>query len=116
MLSPSGKNISTKAVGSNKRDDVTNNYKHPEGSVAERAALGATGEAKKADVQFEVEFNKRASVGEDFNVVVKTRSSAKVKRTVRVRTIVHAMTYTGAARKLVKKFKETVELRSGKKS
>ncbi|ROK31087.1 Protein-glutamine gamma-glutamyltransferase 2 [Anabarilius grahami] len=32
-----GQNISTKAVGSNSRRDITDQYKHPEGSVKERA-------------------------------------------------------------------------------
>lgn len=30
-----GKMISTKAVGSDKRDDITHEYKHPEGKVEE---------------------------------------------------------------------------------
>ena len=34
-----GKNISTKAIGSSDRHDVTNLYKFKEGSTAERAAL-----------------------------------------------------------------------------
>ena len=34
-----GKTISTKAVGSGRRNDVTHQYKFPEGSAAERAAL-----------------------------------------------------------------------------
>ena len=34
-----GKNISTKALGSNAREDVTLGYKFAEGSTSERAAL-----------------------------------------------------------------------------
>ena len=34
-----GKNISTKAIGSSNRHDITDLYKFPEGSSAERAAL-----------------------------------------------------------------------------
>ena len=34
-----GKRISTKALGSNEVCDITSNYKYPEGSIAERAAL-----------------------------------------------------------------------------
>lgn len=34
-----GKNISTKAVGTNDREDVTLDYKFPERSISERAAL-----------------------------------------------------------------------------
>ena len=42
----------------NAREDVTDNYKYPEGSVQERAALGAEGDlAKVNDVSFQVEFS-----------------------------------------------------------
>ena len=34
-----GKSISTKAIGSSRREDVTSNYKFEEGTVAERSAL-----------------------------------------------------------------------------
>ena len=34
-----GKHISTKEVGSNNREDITLQYKYPEGSAAERASL-----------------------------------------------------------------------------
>lgn len=34
-----GKQISTKAVGSGHLHDITSNYKFPEGSLAERAAV-----------------------------------------------------------------------------
>ena len=34
-----GKQISTKAIGSGQRHDITSDYKFPEGSLEERAAL-----------------------------------------------------------------------------
>ena len=34
-----GKNISTKAIGSSRREDITHDYKFPERSLSERAAL-----------------------------------------------------------------------------
>ena len=34
-----GRNISTKAIGSNQREDITQDYKFKEGSTSERAAL-----------------------------------------------------------------------------
>ena len=55
-----GKNISTKSCGSEEREDVTNRYKYPEGSIQERAALGAEGDlAEVNDVSFNVEFSKK---------------------------------------------------------
>ena len=42
------------------REDVTDKYKYPEGSIQERAALGAEGDLAKADdVSFNVEFAKK---------------------------------------------------------
>ena len=38
-----GKFISTKAVGSNSRNDVTLEYKHSEGSIEERIAFSSIG-------------------------------------------------------------------------
>ena len=55
-----GKNISTKSCGSEEREDLTDKYKYPEGSVQERAALGAEGDlAKASDVSFAMEFAKK---------------------------------------------------------
>ena len=109
-----GKNISTKAVGKRAREDVTSSYKYAEGTIAERAALGAEGDnAKVEDVEFEVTFSKRALIGESFDIRVSLRTGSKEKRTVRVRTNVHAVSYTGGDRKDVKKSSEKVEL-SGK--
>ena len=109
-----GKKISTKAVGSRRREDVTGNYKYREGTVAERAAHGAEGDnAKVEDVEFEVTFSKRASIGESFDIQVSLQTRAKGNRTVRVRTNVHAVSYTGGDRKDVKKSSQKVVL-SGK--
>ena len=55
-----GKSISTKSCDSEGREDVTDKYKYPEGSIQERAALGAEGDlAKVNDVSFEIEFEKK---------------------------------------------------------
>ncbi len=110
-----GQNISTKAVGSNTREDVTSSYKYTEGTIAERAALKAGDEEMKAsDVDLTVEFSRRATIGEGFAVVVKAKNFAKDIRVVRVRAIVHTVTYTGVASKVVKKFKDCIRL-SGRK-
>ena len=70
-LTQVGKNVSTKAVGSNERKDVTRSYKYKEGSLAERAALGVESGGGASDVQLEVQFSGQATIGEDFDVVVK---------------------------------------------
>ncbi len=108
-----GQKISTKAVGSATREDVTSNYKYPEGTIAERAALKVGEEAKTEDVTLAVEFSRRASIGEDFVIVVKASTSAADKRVVRVRASVHTVTYTGVASKVVGKYSNTIELEKG---
>ena len=106
-----GKKISTKSVGSKSREDVTDKYKHAEGTLAERAALGAGGDnAEVEDVEFEITFSKRASIGESFGVRVSLQTLAKEKRTVQVRTTMNAVSYTGVAGKEVKKSNQTIVL------
>ena len=97
-----GKRISTKAVGRLSREDITHHYKYAEGTMAERAALGG-GEEEKGDVTFAVEFDRQASIGEDFAVVVKASTTSTEKRFVRIRLTVHSVSYTGVARREVMK-------------
>jgi hypothetical protein len=60
MYAQVGKNISTKSCDGEEREDVTSKYKYPEGSVQERAALGAEGDlAKINDVSFGIELKKK---------------------------------------------------------
>ena len=68
-----GKAISTKSMGSSKRSDVTHSYKFEEGSVLERTALGVDKVDRASDVAFDVEFNRQAEIGEDFDVIVTVR-------------------------------------------
>lgn len=70
-----GKTISTKCVGSNKRCDVSQNYKYEEGSELERATLRAEEMDKVSDIALDVAFSRQATIGEDFNVVVEVRSN-----------------------------------------
>ena len=58
-------------------------------------------------------FSRRAEIGEDFGIVVTARSSAKEKRTVSVRVRVNTITYTGVAGKVIKVFKQKLEVPKG---
>lgn len=66
-----GKTISTKSVGGSERCDVTQSYKYEEGSLMERATLGVESEGGASDVQLDVKFSRQATIGEDFDVIVK---------------------------------------------
>ena len=57
-------------MGSNKRCDVTQNYKFEEGSELERAALGLDRPSGDSDVTFDVSFSRQPAIGEDFDVIV----------------------------------------------
>ena len=72
-----GKNISTKAVGTIRREDITLAYKYAEGTAEERAALtgGSTPSADES-VQFSVKFSKEIyNIGE--TIAMEVTSTAK---------------------------------------
>ena len=73
-----GKNISTKSVGSDAQEIITDHYKYKEGTAAERAALiGNKGEEGVSNL-FTCEANlvSSGSIGDDvvFDVDVKAKS------------------------------------------
>lgn len=78
-----GKHISTKAVGSNKREDITLQYKYKEGSASERAALkgGKTSEKEDATKPFKFEADLTSSniVGTDLTFTVTIGSTTSTK-------------------------------------
>lgn len=72
-----GKKISTKAVGSTQREDITLQYKYAERTLEERVALGG-GDTAPADesVQFSVKFNQLIyNIGD--SIVVEVISTTK---------------------------------------
>lgn len=113
-----GQFISTKTVGKWEREDITRNYKYPEKSEEERAAmLKALRQSENLfsryylnedfnDIQFDFELRDDIVIGSPFSVVVilKNRSPNKdytVSVTLRVDTVL----YTGRVKDAVKKDK-----------
>ncbi|XP_005095513.2 protein-glutamine gamma-glutamyltransferase K [Aplysia californica] len=101
-----GKFISTKFPNSEEREDITHEYKHEEGSVAERAAVRRANqlastkddvyETTAKDVNFEVVQDAANTwVGEDFKVSLKLTNKSDAERTVSGRLVVKTMFYTG---------------------
>ena len=77
-----GTHISTKAVGKTERQDITLEYKYPEGSAAERAALhrGKEEDDMKPQVlQFDVSLTSGEKIGDDlvFEVTTKTTENTR---------------------------------------
>ncbi|XP_062843515.1 protein-glutamine gamma-glutamyltransferase K [Trichomycterus rosablanca] len=113
--------ISTKAVGSDQRADITHMYKHPEGSEEERIAVETAcrygtkpnvyPQAMVEDVIVEVKVEGEGpSMGADahLKIVVKNQSSQPRKTTLHSQVAV--MYYTGVFKTAVKSEKLSVQL------
>ncbi|GAB1598777.1 hemocyte protein-glutamine gamma-glutamyltransferase-like, partial [Argonauta hians] len=109
-----GKNISTKAVLSNDRNDVTLDYKCKEGTGAERAAVMRAVSATSLrsdvykqgpqDMSFEMDVDIDTMMGKDFVVKVKMLNNSNEKRTVTGTIGASSVFYTGVQ---VNKIKST---------
>ncbi|KAM9335195.1 protein-glutamine gamma-glutamyltransferase 2-like [Symphorus nematophorus] len=103
-----GQNISTKAVGLNMRNDVTNNYKYREGSAMERAVFkralnrvnsgddpgdDSTEETMKVEMKFEEETNMVS--GQDIKLKLKLSNKDRCSRTMVIRVNAQSMRYNG---------------------
>ncbi|CAG5128120.1 unnamed protein product, partial [Candidula unifasciata] len=119
-----GKSISTKAANSTRREDVTNNYKHPEGSPEERAAVLKANQVgstrtdiyKKTvdDVKFKVvQDTENTWVGASFDVGLSMKNNSTQTRTVKGRISVSTMYYTGINADKLKSEPFTVVLKPG---
>ncbi|XP_056301500.1 protein-glutamine gamma-glutamyltransferase K [Danio aesculapii] len=113
--------ISTKAVGSDERVDITDVYKYPEGSEEERIAVETAcrygskpdvySSAMAEDVQVEVRMEgegPRMGGDAQLKIVVKNMSSQPRRTTLHSQAAV--MYYTGVLKDTVKKDKLSVEL------
>ncbi|XP_006790597.1 protein-glutamine gamma-glutamyltransferase K-like [Neolamprologus brichardi] len=108
-----GISISTKAVGSNERSDITHLYKHPEGSNEERIAVETAcsfGSKAKAyssptaqDVSLEVTLDGDGpKMGKDAELMIKLKNSSSQQRSVSLHSQVSVMYYTGVHKATVR--------------
>ncbi|XP_062978822.1 protein-glutamine gamma-glutamyltransferase 4-like [Elgaria multicarinata webbii] len=122
-----GKLIITKAVGKNEREDITDQYKFPEGSLEERRAMrnalsylrksrsqsGAAAaplhELRKADLELGVEEVKTMSPGQpiDLNIVLKSKTTSAW--TVDLSASCHLESYTGQLGTRLMSLQQTVQ-------
>ncbi|XP_051985246.1 protein-glutamine gamma-glutamyltransferase K-like [Xyrauchen texanus] len=113
--------ISTKAVGSDQREDITHIYKYPEGSEEERIAVETAcrygskpdiySSPTAEDVHVEVKIDgegPRMGVDAKLKIVVKNLSSQPRRTTLHSQVAV--MYYTGVMKDTIKKDKLSVEL------
>ncbi|XP_078501069.1 protein-glutamine gamma-glutamyltransferase K isoform X1 [Lissotriton helveticus] len=138
-----GHRISTKAVGSNAREDITHLYKHPEGSAEERRAVTtalqysgikppvvetpepgapeprdrreAPGAEVNAgqDIEVTIEAQDGVVMGNDMNVRVILKNCSSSQRNVALCLRVASMYYTGVCRAAFKEVTQDVTLRPG---
>ncbi|XP_018412167.1 PREDICTED: protein-glutamine gamma-glutamyltransferase K, partial [Nanorana parkeri] len=108
-----GHYISTKAVGSNAREDVTYLYKHPEGSAAEREAvhtaakygnkpLAEVDTNESCDVSLSIESQDGFSMGSDLNVRILLKNGSSSRRSVSLSMAVAVMFYNGVCKESFK--------------
>ncbi|KAK2907605.1 protein-glutamine gamma-glutamyltransferase K-like isoform X2 [Channa argus] len=113
--------ISTKAVGSDERNDITNLYKYPEGTEEERIAVetacsygskaSAYSSTTSKDVSVEVTMNGQDPVmGKDAELTITLRNSSSQKRTAVLNGHVAVMYYTGVLKATVRKDSVEVEV------
>lgn len=101
-----GKNISTKSVFGDFRDDVTLNYKYPEGSQKERevyeragrrVAEPPSGHAKPAQLQLSIKHAKPV-FGTDFDVIVEVINEGSREADAQLTMLAMAVTYNSLHR------------------
>uniref|UniRef100_UPI0037E9C387 protein-glutamine gamma-glutamyltransferase 2-like n=1 Tax=Semicossyphus pulcher TaxID=241346 RepID=UPI0037E9C387 len=103
-----GQNISTKAVGYDARNDITNNYKHREGSTKERAAFRqALNRVNSRDdpeedskdepllVEMKLEEDTKMLNGQDIKLKLKLSNKDRTNKTMSIRVNAQAMRYNG---------------------
>nr|BAD83843.1 transglutaminase [Physarum polycephalum] len=104
-----GKNISTKAVGTNARQDITLEYKYKENSVEERASHGAD---QAGPIQFAIEVDKTTKLGKTIHARLDIHP-ANGSGTVNVAWSAHIITYTGKPVTVLAKSSATVKVTKG---
>uniref|UniRef100_A0A8D3AWL7 Protein-glutamine gamma-glutamyltransferase K n=1 Tax=Scophthalmus maximus TaxID=52904 RepID=A0A8D3AWL7_SCOMX len=109
-----GHNISTKAVGSEERSDITHLYKHPEGTEEERIAVetacryGTKAEAYSSptaeDVSIEVTMDGEGpKMGGDADLTIMLQNNSAEQRTIILHSQAAVMYYTGVHKAMIRK-------------
>ncbi|XP_027502107.1 protein-glutamine gamma-glutamyltransferase 2 [Corapipo altera] len=96
-----GKNISTKSVGKDNREDITHNYKYPEGSEEERRVFAKAEHEKKSvpeedeALHLKIKVSEGANKGCDFDVFAVINNNTDVERVCSVRLCARTTSYNG---------------------
>nr|XP_046236054.1 protein-glutamine gamma-glutamyltransferase E-like isoform X2 [Scatophagus argus] len=101
-----GQNISTKSVGNNMRSNITDCYKHREGSANEREVFrralhkvnsGDDGDNGEEPLKMEIKFEEAAEMlsGQDVKLKLKLSNTDQTRRTLLIYINAQAMRYNG---------------------
>ncbi|NXC23538.1 TGM2 glutamyltransferase, partial [Campylorhamphus procurvoides] len=96
-----GKNISTKSVGKDSREDITHNYKYPEGSQEERNVFEKAEHEKKSipeedeALHLRIKVSEGANKGCDFDVFAVISNNTDVEHVCTVRLCARTTSYNG---------------------
>ncbi|XP_045384557.1 protein-glutamine gamma-glutamyltransferase 2 [Lemur catta] len=98
-----GQNISTKGLGSDEREDITLNYKYPEGSPEERRVLTKANllnkledkEKEETGVDMRIRVSQRMNMGSDFDVFAHIANNTSKSHTCRLRLRARTISYNG---------------------
>ncbi|NXT94783.1 TGM2 glutamyltransferase, partial [Anhinga rufa] len=96
-----GKNISTKSVGSDRREDITHTYKYPEGSEKEREvfvkAERETRSLREEDegLHLKIKLSEGANNGYDFDVFAVINNNTEMERVCRLMLCARTASYNG---------------------
>ncbi|KAM8798210.1 protein-glutamine gamma-glutamyltransferase 2 [Eudromia elegans] len=98
-----GKNISTKSVGRDAREDITHHYKYPEGSDKEREVFAKAelerGSLREEDegLHLRIKLTEGANNGCDFDVLAVVNNNTDVERVCRLMICARTASYNGTA-------------------
>ncbi|XP_072423623.1 protein-glutamine gamma-glutamyltransferase K-like [Chiloscyllium punctatum] len=103
-----GHKISTKAVGSDEREDITDSYKYPEGTDEERIAVVTAcrhgsrpetyGDECACDVDVTVSTEDGVIMGQDFTVTISLTNTSSECRSLTLLVQAVVMYYTGVVK------------------
>ncbi|XP_037096972.1 protein-glutamine gamma-glutamyltransferase 2-like [Syngnathus acus] len=115
-----GRFISTKAVGSDERQDITDEYKYPEGSKEERKVFEKAQHRNKLQqrgeepgLQLKIKLAENMIVGSDFEVYIAVTNNCTVTKTCTLLFFAKAVGYNGRRGKSCGFTSDRVELPAG---
>ena len=106
--------VATKTVGYFAMNDITNEYKYPEGSLEERVSAnqGRPLAGKHHDIKFSIDCADNLQYGQPIVFTVACKSTSVTKLTVSIIATVQLVNYVGGVGRTVKQYREAGTIES----